>query len=237
MRVGVTLPSFRDDAAALEAARRAEALGLDGVFVFDHLWPLRQPERPALSCFVLLGAVAAVTGRVALGPLVARIGLVPDDVLVAELASLAHMAPGRVIAGIGTGDSMSAPENEAYGIEFAPPPARQASLARCAEALRSLDIPVWVGGGGRATLEAALAVGAAVNLWEGDLPALSALEDRAEVTWAGPVPGDAAAIRVRLDELAGVGATWAVCAWPESLEAVAAAADAHRADRGPEPRR
>ncbi len=42
MRVGVTLPTFRDDAAALDAARRAEALGLDGVFVFDHLWPLGQ---------------------------------------------------------------------------------------------------------------------------------------------------------------------------------------------------
>jgi len=237
MRVGVTLPSFRDDAAALEAARRAEALGLDGVFVFDHIWPLRRPDRPALSCFVLLGAVAAATERVALGPLVARVGLVPDGVLVAQLVSLAHMAPGRVIAGIGTGDALSAPEHEAYGIEFAPAPARRASLARCAEALGALGIPVWVGGGRTGTLETALAVGAAVNLWEGGLPAIAALRDRAEATWAGPVQGDECAIRARFDELADAGATWAVCAWPESLEEVAAAAAAHRADRGAGPRR
>ena len=49
MRLGVTLPQFREDAEpALAAARRAETAGLDGVFVFDHLWPLHQPERPAL---------------------------------------------------------------------------------------------------------------------------------------------------------------------------------------------
>jgi alkanesulfonate monooxygenase SsuD/methylene tetrahydromethanopterin reductase-like flavin-dependent oxidoreductase (luciferase family) len=237
MRVGVTLPSFRDDAFALDAARRAEALGLDGVFAFDHLWPLRRPDRPALSCFVLLGAVAGATSRVAFGPLVARIGLAPDDLLVAQLASLAAMAPGRVIAGIGTGDSQSRPENDAYGIEFAPAATRRASLARCAEALCALGIPVWVGGGGPATDETASARGAAVNLWEGDVAAVAAVHGRAEVTWAGPVPGDERAVRARLDELADAGATWAVCAWPDSLEVVAAAAEAHRSDRGPEPRR
>jgi alkanesulfonate monooxygenase SsuD/methylene tetrahydromethanopterin reductase-like flavin-dependent oxidoreductase (luciferase family) len=237
MRVGVTLPSFRDDAFALDAARRAEALGLDGVFAFDHIWPLRRPDRPALSCFVLLGAVAAATNRVALGPLVARIGLSPDDLLVAEVASLAAMAPGRVIAGIGTGDSQSRPENEAYGIEFAPAPTRRASLARCAAAIGALGVPVWIGGGGMAIDEAALAVGAAVNLWEGEVAAVAALEGRTETTWAGPVPGDERDVRARLDELADAGATWAVCAWPDDLEVIAAAAEGHRADRGPEPRR
>src|SRR5271169_153104 len=128
MRIGVTLPSFRADAGALDAARRAEAAGLDGVFVFDHLWPLGRPDRPALASFPLLGAVAAVTETVALGPLVARVGLVPDEVLVAELASLSHMAPGRLIAGIGTGDAMSAPENQAYGIAFADAGTRRLAL-------------------------------------------------------------------------------------------------------------
>ena len=107
VHVGVTLPTFTDDAVALGATKRAEQLGLDGVFVFDHLWPLGSPERPALSAFPVLGAVAAVTTAVHFGPLVARIGLVPDDVLVAELLSLARMAPGRLIAGLGTGDSES----------------------------------------------------------------------------------------------------------------------------------
>jgi len=95
----VTLPTFRDDAAVLGAARRAEELGLDGVFVFDHLWPMGAPQRPALSAFPVLGAIAASTRRVCFGPLVARVGLVPVAVLVAELLSLDRMAPGRLIAG------------------------------------------------------------------------------------------------------------------------------------------
>jgi alkanesulfonate monooxygenase SsuD/methylene tetrahydromethanopterin reductase-like flavin-dependent oxidoreductase (luciferase family) len=74
VRVGVTLPTFRDDTLAIEAAREVERLGLDGAFVFDHLWPAGAPERPALSCFPMLGAVAASTGRICFGPLVARGG-------------------------------------------------------------------------------------------------------------------------------------------------------------------
>ena len=73
MRVGVTLPQFRHDAeAAIAVARRAEAVGIDGVFVFDHLWPLGQRMRPALHSLTLLGALAAETETVSMGPLVAR---------------------------------------------------------------------------------------------------------------------------------------------------------------------
>jgi len=223
MKVGVTLPTFRDDASALDAARRAEDLGLDGVFVFDHLWPMGQPERPALSAFPVLGAVAAVTSRIRLGPLVARIGLTPDDVLVSELASLATMAPGRLIAGMGTGDRKSAAENEAYGIPPGPPDERRLALARCARAMIDLGIPVWVGGGSVSTTELAvdLGPGAAVNLWGGQASAVAALTGRSEVTWGGPVAGEVPQIAQALSELASAGATWAVCAWPESLEAVA----------------
>jgi alkanesulfonate monooxygenase SsuD/methylene tetrahydromethanopterin reductase-like flavin-dependent oxidoreductase (luciferase family) len=223
VRVGVTLPTFRDDTAALDAARSAEALGLDGVFVFDHLWPMGSRERPALSAFPMLGAVASVTNRISFGPLVARIGLVPDAVLVAELASLAHMAPGRLIAGLGTGDAKSAAENEAYGIPPGPPDERRLALARCARQVIALGVPVWVGGGSVATTELAvdLGPGAAVNLWAGQASAVAALSARCEVTWGGPVSGQVPQIALALTELAQAGATWVVCAWPESLEAVA----------------
>jgi alkanesulfonate monooxygenase SsuD/methylene tetrahydromethanopterin reductase-like flavin-dependent oxidoreductase (luciferase family) len=221
--VGVTLPTFRDDTAALDAARRAEDLGLDGVFVFDHLWPMGSRDRPALSAFPMLGAVASVTTRISFGPLVARIGLVPDVVLVAELASLAHMAPGRLIAGMGTGDSKSAAENEAYGIPPGPPDERRLALAHCARQVIALGVPVWVGGGSVATTELAvdLGPGAAVNLWGGQPSVVAALTGRCEVTWAGPVSSEVPQIAMALSDLAEAGATWAVCAWPESLEAVA----------------
>jgi alkanesulfonate monooxygenase SsuD/methylene tetrahydromethanopterin reductase-like flavin-dependent oxidoreductase (luciferase family) len=227
MKVGVTLPTFRDDLAALDAARRAEELGLDGVFVFDHLWPLGSQERPALSAFPMLGAVASVTTTISFGPLVARIGLVPDDVLVAEFASLAHMAPGRLIAGMGTGDRKSAAENDAYGIPPGPPDERRLALAACARAVLAGGVPVWVGGGSMTTIELAvdLGAGAAVNLWNGQPSAVAALSGRCEVTWGGPVAGEIPQIAQELSELAGAGATWAVCAWPESLEAVAEVAE------------
>ncbi len=122
MKVGITLPQFRDDAdAALAAARRAEALGIDGVFVFDHLWPMGQPGRPALSSGPLLGALAASTSTIHLGTLVARIGLLPDEVLLDVLCGVDGLSGGRLIAGIGTGDQLSREENEAYGIPFETP--------------------------------------------------------------------------------------------------------------------
>jgi len=225
VRVGVTLPTFRADTAALAAARRAEELGLDGVFVFDHLWPLGAPERPALSAFPVLGAVAATTRTVCFGPLVARIGLVPVEVLVGELLSLDRMAPGRLIAGLGTGDSQSAAENLAFGIPYAPPDDRRSALRACAAQVLGAGVPVWVGGGTRTTTELAVELGAAVNLWDGQPAAVAGLQPRCDVTWAGPVAGDTPRIARWLREVETAGATWAVCAWPESLEAVAEAAD------------
>ena len=123
MRVGITLPLFNDDPElAVAVARRAEDAGLDGVFVFDHLWPLRQPHRPALHSTTVLAAVAAETSRIHVGTLVARVGLVPDAVLVHNLVTLAAIAGDRLIAGLGTGDSANKDENLAYGIDFAPGP-------------------------------------------------------------------------------------------------------------------
>ena len=48
MKLGILLPLFRTDIAdARAAAAEAEAVGLDGVFAYDHLWPIGHPERPA----------------------------------------------------------------------------------------------------------------------------------------------------------------------------------------------
>ena len=116
--------------------------------------------RPALSAFPVLGAVAASTDRVCFGPLVARIGLVPDEMLVAELAVVgARWRPGRLIAGIGTGDSKSAAENLAFGIPFDPPDERRVALRRCAGRVLDAGVPVWVGGGSPATVELAVELG------------------------------------------------------------------------------
>ena len=231
IRTGVVLPTFRESPDdALEAAAQAFAAGVDGVFCYDHIWPMGRNDRPALAAFPVLGAVASVTERICFGTLVARIGLRPDDVLVAQLASLARMAPGRLIAGMGTGDSKSAAENKAYGIPPGPPDERRLALLRCGRRVLDLGVPVWVGGGSLATtaLAAELGPGAAVNLWAGTSSAVAGLSGRFEVTWGGPVATETAEIALGLGELATAGATWAVCAWPESLDALAEVAEMMR---------
>src|SRR5581483_7426864 len=191
MKVGVTLPQFRHEAAtALDAARRAERLGLDGVFCFDHLWPLGQPGRPALSSGPLLGAVAASTSTIALGTLVARIGLLADDVLLSVLSSLSTMSGGRFIAGLGTGDHLSRAENLAFGAPFEPADERRARLSAVAAAALREGIPVWVGGGVPKTVEVARQVGVPVNLWEVEpIQVAELVAAGMEVTWGGPVAG------------------------------------------------
>ena len=150
--------------------------------------------------------------------------------LVHELASLARMAPGRFIAGLGTGDRMSAAENLAFGVDYPPASARREALRWCCRRLRTLGIPTWVGIGAGAGATRAVAVeeGVAVNYWEAPVAAVAA-ETEVEATWAGPLPGEVRALSESLRELAEAGAKWAVCAWPSSLEVVAEAAAGVRA--------
>src|SRR5687768_9169533 len=133
MKIGVTLPQFRPrPGPALEAARAADEAGLDGVFVFDHLWAVGNPDRPALNAWPLLGALTGVTERAVLGTLVARVSLLPDAVLVHKLETVLRMVgPERLVAGLGTGDKLSEPENVAYGLPYPPASERRAQLADC----------------------------------------------------------------------------------------------------------
>ncbi|MGH9088042.1 MAG: LLM class flavin-dependent oxidoreductase [Acidimicrobiales bacterium] len=235
VRTGVILPAFQETAApALVAASRADAAGVDGVFCYDHLWPLGQPARPALAPFPLLGAVAASTGRVRLGPLVARVGLVPDDVLLAEVDALRALAPGRVVVGLGTGDRLSAGENEAYGVAYVPAHERRSALRDCVRAVQGRGVPAWVGDGSAATRAVAEAEGAAVNLWEASPDRVASQAARGEVTWAGPSPGGRL-LASEVAALAAAGATWVVYGWPVDLEELAAAATTAPDWPGPEP--
>jgi alkanesulfonate monooxygenase SsuD/methylene tetrahydromethanopterin reductase-like flavin-dependent oxidoreductase (luciferase family) len=246
MRIGLTLPSFRDDSSAVAAAVEAERLGFDGVFAFDHLWPMGQPQRPALSVFPLLGAVAASTERITVGTLVARIGLLPDELLVRSLRSLDRIAAGRFIAGLGVGDSKSKAENEAFGIRFAPVEDRLASLEACATRLRDDGVTVWVGAARTDSPTSLIAerLGGTVNFWQVSPEDLARARDRlfGEVTWGGmvgrtpsgnfagtadkPPEIDAASATEHLKALAAAGATWAVCVWPTNMRTADALAEA-----------
>jgi hypothetical protein len=235
MRTGVVLPTFRDTPDdAREAAARAFAAGVDGVFCYDHIWPIGQPERPALAPFPLLGALAATTpvpatagGGPFFGTLVARVGLVPNDVLLSQFTALAHVAPGRIIAALGTGDRLSEAENRAYGVPFPSAAERRADMVALARTLRELGLTVWVAGGPAARTDEALEAGVALNVWDAD-PALVATRahgpESVEVTWAGPPPSSDGELGDTVEAVARAGATWAIFGWPVNLDALAAAA-------------
>jgi alkanesulfonate monooxygenase SsuD/methylene tetrahydromethanopterin reductase-like flavin-dependent oxidoreductase (luciferase family) len=227
VKLGVTLPTFTPDAAAvLEAARSAEAAGLQGVFCFDHQFPLGHPDRPSLSVFPVLGAVAAVTTRIRVGTLVARIGLVPDEVVVASLRSLQLILGDRLVAGLGIGDEQSRPEHVAYGLPYVGTAARLERLGRVLDRLRASGVECWVGGGSAAVNQLAAEHGAALNLWGAPAERVAAEGERRRtpITWGGPMAELPDAAAAQLVALRKAGATWAVWAWPRSLALVEEAA-------------
>ena len=224
MRVGITLPVFtRDPATTLAVATEAERSSLDGVFVFDHLWPIGGPGRPALAGYPMLGAVAAVTDRVRVGPLVARIGLLPDEIVGDSLRSLQQLAGGRLLATLGIGDRLSIPEHDALGIAVRTVYDRRASLGLLLDELVEVGIECWVGATSPATQAVARARAVPVNLWDVDDAVVAAEAALGEVTWAGPMPGDVEAAAARLRRLDAAGATWAIWGWPVALGDVAEA--------------
>jgi alkanesulfonate monooxygenase SsuD/methylene tetrahydromethanopterin reductase-like flavin-dependent oxidoreductase (luciferase family) len=237
VKLGVLLPTFRDDPTdAISIALEAERLGIDGVFAYDHLWPMGRPDRPALAPFPLLGAIAGASTRLCVGTLVARVGVVSDETLVAGFVALSQLAPGRVIAGLGTGDHLSANENHAYGLVFAPPEERRGALEHCARALLEAGLTVWVGGLAGPTVAVAERTGAAANFWQASPERVADQARRSEVTWGGmarPEGGseelDAAGLAEAARPLVDAGATWVVLGWPVRLTELAAAAGTLRA--------
>jgi alkanesulfonate monooxygenase SsuD/methylene tetrahydromethanopterin reductase-like flavin-dependent oxidoreductase (luciferase family) len=218
LKLGITLPTFESSAdAALTVVCEAEEAGVDGVFAFDHLWPGIDKARPALSMYPVLGAAAALTRRIGIGSLVARLGLVPDRVVVESLVSLHELAGPRLVAALGIGDSKSLAENEAFGIAFPALESRRLSLVAILGELTARGIEAWVGAVSPATLDIARSAGATVNLWDLGLDRVRAEAARGPTTWAGPLPASAKPAAHRLVELRDAGATWAVWGWPRSI--------------------
>ena len=119
-KLGVTLPQFTDDPERLvSGALAAEELGLDSMWLFDHLWPLGGPrERPIFEGWSTLAYLAARTERIKLGTLVTRSNLRHPAVLAKMAATVEAVAPGRLIVAIGSGDELSRAENEAFGFPY-----------------------------------------------------------------------------------------------------------------------
>jgi len=205
VRLGVTLPQFTSDVDALSgAAQRAEAAGLDSIWVFDHLWPLSGgKERPVFESWTTLAHLAAWTERIAIGTLVTRAALRNPQLLAHMATTVAAMAPGRLVVGVGSGDDRSRAENLAFGYPYERAAGRRAQLATTVEALTGLartssnSAPeVWVGGRSPAAREIAGRLAQGWNGWGGgplglaeDVAAVRAAAEgrRVELSWGGIV--------------------------------------------------
>ncbi|MDQ1475639.1 MAG: hypothetical protein QOE62_868 [Actinomycetota bacterium] len=221
IQVGLTLPSFVDDPEVpIAVARAAEDADLDGVFVYDHLWRGDHPNRrPALECFAMLGAIAAETRRVHIGPLVARATLRPAATLANSLATVQRVSGGRLIAAIGAGDSLSRNENEAYGLEFGSMVDRVNALHAAVRAVAKHDYPVWVAGRA-APVRQMVAVADGWNSWgtdpvrfEREAALVRDVAPHAVLTWGGlarPLEEGADELGARLQLYIDAGATWII---------------------------
>jgi alkanesulfonate monooxygenase SsuD/methylene tetrahydromethanopterin reductase-like flavin-dependent oxidoreductase (luciferase family) len=102
---GIFLPTMSErgtvpgDVAA--AARHAEELGFESVWVIDQL--VAGTGVPLLDSGIALATAAAATSRVGLGYGVLVVPLHPLVWLAKQVASLQHVSGGRLILGVGTG--------------------------------------------------------------------------------------------------------------------------------------
>ena len=105
MKVGVKIGPALDTSVA-DAARKAEGLGFDSVWVSERVAvPLDKPHpyEPMVDPWVALAYIAAVTNRVELGTSVSQIALRPPVLMARELVTLDRLSNGRVIVGAGAG--------------------------------------------------------------------------------------------------------------------------------------
>ncbi len=158
-KVGVQLhPQHTTMGQLLAASRRAEEVGCDSLWTWDHFYPLYgEPEGPHFEGWVTLTAMALSTERITVGHLVAC-NSYRNPELVADMArTLEHAAgAGRVVLGFGAG--WFEKDYDEYGYEFGEAIDRLRALGKALPRVRDrlaklnpaplTDIPILVGGGG-----------------------------------------------------------------------------------------
>jgi coenzyme F420-dependent glucose-6-phosphate dehydrogenase len=86
----------------------AETLGFDSVFISDHFQPWKHTGGHAPLSLAWLGALGARTSRLVMGTSVLTPAFRYHPSVVAQaFATLGTMFPGRVILGVGTGESLN----------------------------------------------------------------------------------------------------------------------------------
>ncbi len=124
-KVGVFLPIVEgqmdgatphwSDVAAM--AQRAEEIGLDSVWIPDHLiFRFTEETETTWECMAVLAALAAATKRVEIGTLVICTGFRSPALLASMANTIDDISNGRLILGIGAG--YHEPEYRAFGFPY-----------------------------------------------------------------------------------------------------------------------
>ncbi len=121
LRVGLQLPEVERDVRWPEYAamsRAAENAGFDSIWLGDHLLYRGdgREERGPWEAWTLLAALAAVTGRVRLGPLVACASFHPPGLLAKMASTVDEVSGGRLVLGLGAGWNET--EYRAFGLPY-----------------------------------------------------------------------------------------------------------------------
>jgi alkanesulfonate monooxygenase SsuD/methylene tetrahydromethanopterin reductase-like flavin-dependent oxidoreductase (luciferase family) len=118
IKVGVLPWGQRTDWPSLQrVGQRADELGYDSLWTWDHLYPIQGDWRgPIFEGYMILAGWAGVTSKVTLGLMVGA-NTFRNPALTAKMATtLDHMSNGRAILGIG--GAWFEREHVAYGIDF-----------------------------------------------------------------------------------------------------------------------
>lgn len=121
MKVGVQLPEVEYVARWPELrdmVRTAEEIGLDSIWVGDHLLYRDDglPPRGPWEAWSTLAAIAAITERVEVGPLVAATSFHNPAMLAKKAATLDEISGGRLVLSLGAGWNEA--EYRAFGFPF-----------------------------------------------------------------------------------------------------------------------
>ena len=121
LRIGIQLPEVErvvrwPELRAIAVA--AEESGFDSLWVGDHLLYRNdgRPERGPHECWATLAAIATITSRVQIGPLVACASFHPAAVLAKQAAAVHEFSGGRLVLGLGAGWNEA--EYAAFGLPY-----------------------------------------------------------------------------------------------------------------------